>query len=196
MTDFNRLIDYAKEKHTGHPFAAFDHVERVHQICMELAKGLEVDEELLRTAAYLHDIAVPVLGAEKHNEKALEVAGDFLKEVGFPESKVDALYEAINTHTRYYNTVPKSIEAQILKDADGIDYIGVVGILRSVMRSSRSKKYDGNVSEHGVALLQSLIDSSKGTFSTEKGKMMAEERMNMVQKYIDRLQDEIQLKVE
>ena len=35
---------------------------------MELAKGLDVDMDVLRVAAYLHDIAVPVLGADKREQ--------------------------------------------------------------------------------------------------------------------------------
>jgi uncharacterized protein len=196
MTDFNRLIEYVKEKHTGHPFAGFDHVERVHQICLELAKGLEVDEELLRTAAYLHDIAVPVFGAERHNERAAEVAADLLEEIGFPATKKAPLFEAIHTHTRYYETNPQTVEAKILKDADGIDYIGTVGILRGVVRSLRNKSYDGNVSENATKMMENLIATSAGTFSTDKGQKMAEDRMNAVKRYIAEIQAEMQQKAE
>ncbi len=191
MTNYDRLIEFVREKQTGHPFAGFDHVERVHQISLELAKGLEVDEELLRTAAYLHDIAVPVFGAERHHERAAEVADALLDEIGFPREKKAALYEVINTHTRYYATEPKSLEAKILKDADGIDYIGAVGVLRGVIRGFRSKKYDGNVSGHGVQLLESLIQNAIGTFTTEKGQKMAEVRIELIRQYIHELQYEM-----
>ncbi|MFA5527848.1 MAG: HD domain-containing protein [Peptostreptococcales bacterium] len=193
MVDYKSIKEYVMKIHSNHPFAGYDHVERVHGICMELSQGLDVDEDVLRVAAYLHDIAVPIYGAEKHYEKALDVVEGLLRDWGLPEEKYDAVFEAIRTHTRYSNSEPKSLEAKILKDADGIDYLGAVGILRGVLRGYTSGKYKGNVSTNGKILLNNLIDTARGTFSTEKGKKIAEERMDFIKNFIERLDGEINI---
>jgi uncharacterized protein len=191
MVNYEKLINYVNTKQAGHPFAGTDHVERVHNLCLVLAEGLKVDMEVLRVAAYLHDIAVPVFGPTKHNEQAEEVVGNLLSEIGLASEKQKVVFEAIRTHTRYYNLKPTSIEAEILKDADGIDYLGAVGIARGVLRSFKNGKYSGNVSLEGKGILLNLLDGIESTFATKKGKKMANDRIAFIKLYIKELEEEL-----
>lgn len=191
MIDYAKLRAFVEEKQTGHPFAGFDHVQRVHDICLKLADGLEIDRNVLECAAYLHDIAVPVFGPEQHYERAQEAAGDILAQVGLPKEKHKLVFDAIKTHTRYIDVTPETIEGKVLKDADGIDYLGAIGIMRGVLRSYRNKSYSGNVSTEGKQTLTKLVDKVDKTFSTEKGKAMAKERIDFISGFLRRLDEEI-----
>lgn len=191
MVDYDKVITFVKAKQSNHPFAGFDHIERVHNICMELAKGVDVDIDVLRVAAYLHDIAVPVLGPAKHHERAAEVVGDLLDKVGLAPEKQKLVFDIIRTHTRYSKTDPITLEAKILKDADGIDYLGAVGIMRGVLRSFQNKIYAGNVSSQGKQILDDLLNNVEGTFATEKGRQMANERIEFIKIFKKRLAEEI-----
>ncbi len=87
MIDYEKLKNFVKEKHLNHPIAGFDHIERVHDLCLHLSEGLNIDKEHLRVAAYLHDIAVPPYGPLKHNEKAPEVIGTLLSDLCLSDAK-------------------------------------------------------------------------------------------------------------
>jgi len=193
MIDYEKLISFVKEKHASHPFAGFDHIERVHNICMQMAKGSDADVDVLRVAAYVHDIAVPVFGPEKHYERAAEVLGDLLDKVGVSPEKQKQVFDIIRTHTRYTKTEPLTLEAKILKDADSIDYLGAIGIMRAVMRSFRNKSYAGNVSIQGKQILGDLIDTVDDAFATEKGKQIGKERIDFINMFIKRLDKEISI---
>lgn len=191
MINWDKLIEFVKDKHIGHHFAGFDHVERVYNLCVELSKDYDVDADVLKAAAYIHDIAVPMYGPSKHNERALEVAGDILREIGFPKEKDELVYSAIKSHTRYEDIKPESIEAKILKDADGIDYLGSIGILRGVARGLKNGSYTGNVSGEGTNLLNGLVDKVSGSFETKRGNDMAEDRIQFINSFMERLKVEI-----
>jgi uncharacterized protein len=195
------MVDYPKlqafvEKTQVHPVAGLDHTKRVHDICMMIArKKQNVDYDVLKVAAYLHDVAVPVFGNKNHHEKAAQAIGDLLNEIGLPAEKHGRVLEAIRTHSRQEkDLVPATIEAQILKDADGIDGIGAVGILRAVLRSFKSGAYDGDVNKNGVRLVNSRMINIQGadrTFFTEEGKQMAEEKVKFHQLFMRQLEDEL-----
>lgn len=190
MVNYEILRRFVQEKHSGHPFAGWDHILRVHDLCLKLAEGLKVDQDVLRVAAYLHDIAVPVFGPEKHNIRAAEVVGRLLWEIGVPEEKHAAIFDAVKTHTRYASLVAESLEAKILRDADGLDYLGAIGILRNVLRSFKRGSYDGDVSVGGRQLVAELYERVEGTFETGKAKKIAEERIEFIKKFIKRLDEE------
>ena len=195
------MVDYAKlkefiRKTQVHPVAGIDHIKRVHDICMKLAEKKEgVDYDVLRVAAYLHDSAVPFTGSKDHHEKAVQAIGSLLTEIGLPAEKHGRVFEAIRTHSRQHRGhVPATLEARILKDADGIDGIGAVGILRAVLRSYKGGTYDGNVTENGMKLVNSRMLNIEGvdnTFFTEEGRQMAEEKIQFHRLFMSRLQEEL-----
>jgi uncharacterized protein len=195
VVDYKKLQAFVDQK-LVHPVAGIDHIKRVHDICMKIAsQRKDVDVDVLRVAAYLHDAAIPSLGNKNHHENAPQVIGNLLNEIGLPAGKHGKVIEAIRTHSRQAGSImPESIEAQILKDADGIDGIGAVGILRAVLRSFKGGTYDGNVNENGLKLMNSRMINIQGdakAFFTEEGKRMAEEKIKFHQLFMRQLEDEL-----
>ena len=105
--------------------------------------------------------------------------------------KQKQVFDIIRTHTRYTKTEPLTLEAKILKDADSIDYLGAIGIMRAVMRSFRNKSYAGNVSTQGKQILGDLIDTVDDAFATEKGKQIGKERIDFINMFMKRLDKEL-----
>lgn len=68
-----------------------EHIVRVHNLCLRLAEGEpDVDLDILRTAALLHDIAraredQDDSGDTEHATLGAEMAGEILEELGYPE---------------------------------------------------------------------------------------------------------------
>jgi uncharacterized protein len=116
-----------------------DHVMRVYETCLVLAKDEPgIDLDVLRAAALLHDIARAEeyrdrMGRIDHAALGAEKATRVLKELGYPEEKIERIRHCIITHRFRGDNPPETMEAKILFDADKLDMVGAVGVARSFM---------------------------------------------------------------
>lgn len=129
-----------KEMDGASPAHDINHVMRVYNLCLELASyELDVDMDVLKTAALLHDIARTK--EDKHGHTHLlsvdhaalgaEMSGKILKELGYSEEKIEHIKHCIAAHRFRGGKTAKTIEAKILSDADKLDVLGATGIARS-----------------------------------------------------------------
>jgi uncharacterized protein len=87
-------------------------------------------------AAHLHDWgAYPpwVQAGVDHALRSVQVAEPFLRERGCPEATL--VLECIATH--HDGDPTRSREAILLSDADGLDFLGAIGILRDFSKTPR-----------------------------------------------------------
>jgi len=114
------------------------HVMRVYNLCLFLTKGeTNVDLDILKTAALLHDIAKVKedrdnSGDTDHAILGAEMAEEILKKLGY-YNNIKHVKHCISTHRFRSDNKPTTDEAKILFDADKLDVIGAVGIARSYM---------------------------------------------------------------
>lgn len=169
----------------------FSHVERVFNLCLHIGKEEGADLEVLALASLLHDIARPLEDSGKVEDHALEsarIARRYLRSMGYPEEKVEAVAHAIEAHRFSRGPEPETLEAKILSDADKLDAIGAVGIARVFM-------YSG---EHGRSIEDSLrhfeekILKLKNLMYTETAKRLAEERDAFTIQFMERIRREIE----
>lgn len=116
------------------PVHGFDHIERVVALAERLAYSEGADLEIVRAAALLHDIeGSHPAGDERgsHHVQSADLAGEILREQGWPDERIRAVQHCIRAH-RYRDTSepPATIEAKILFDADKLDVLGAIGIVR------------------------------------------------------------------
>ena len=137
MIDYiEKAVDFAVSVHgkemSGHNFA---HIQRVWKMCLCLATDYpEVDLTVLQLAALLHDVDDYKLAATGSDK-----AGDFLHTLALDDEKIKYIKQVINASSFSGNmgrnmqdlehTLP--IEAKILSDADKLDAMGAVGIVRT-----------------------------------------------------------------
>ena len=199
---------------------AFDHVERVYNMCMHLAEGEQVDLDVLKAAAWLHDIARNEEDADSSGETDHALLGGkkaekILKEVGFPAEKIERVQECIRTHRFRSDRKPESIEAKILFDADKLDALGAVGVARGYVwtgeNGAQIYRPCVNIEEYikenlGGKKNGIIQDKTKHTahiefetkhkhvkdrMFTQKGKAIAEERIAYYKSFLDRMEQEI-----
>ena len=112
-----------------------DHILRVLRRCIPLGKKLNADLEVLVTAVYLHDIGRHYIDAEAHGALSAQKAKPVLERINFPNGKRDSVLHAIRVHDTAASPEERtSLESKILYDADKLDTLGVVGILRYIRR--------------------------------------------------------------
>lgn len=111
-----------------------DHVQRVYNLCIKIAKSEgKVNLIILRVAALLHDIGYRrdhKKGTDRHDEISAEMAVPILIKYKFTQYQTDNIIECILSHRFRADHKPESIEAKILFDADKLDGLGAVGLLR------------------------------------------------------------------
>jgi HD superfamily phosphodiesterase len=144
MTDLEKtLLDANRRRYdsAANPLRSHgpDHHWRVYQYAMTLANklGATYDAEVLAGAALLHDMAAyyPERTGEAYHEFDHQIAAEVLREVDFPEAKVEAVLSAIANHGSdpKYKQSHESIETTLLRDADKLDVFGPIGVARIIM---------------------------------------------------------------
>jgi len=122
---------------------AMEHVIRVYNLCLNLAKhGPDIDIDVLKTAALLHDIArvkefKDKTGSIDHAVLGAEMAAEILRRLGYSEEKIADVKRCIAAHRFRGKVKPKTKEAQILFDADKLDVLGALGVARSFMMAGQ-----------------------------------------------------------
>jgi uncharacterized protein len=118
-----------------HPVWGYTHCQRVFALAEELAKEerLDYDEEILRLAAFLHDIGLykpyTLREGADHVRRSVAVAARLLRDGDFPPHATRIVLDAIEHHPP--GAAPgRSTEAALLKDAVALDYLGAVGLCR------------------------------------------------------------------
>ena len=130
-------IEQARSWYRGDdPVHGFDHVERVVRLADELARQVGADADIVRAAALLHDAAGahPEAGDGRHDHQhdSAAVARRVLTDEGWPEARIAAVEHCIRAHRFRGQEQPRSLEAQVLFDADKLDVMGAFGAARTI----------------------------------------------------------------
>jgi len=112
---------------------AMDHILRVRDRCERLGKELNADPEVLVAAVYLHDLGRHYIPDTAHGTLSAQKAEPVLSKIQFPVEKMEKVLHAIRVHDVSSSPDGRTtIESKILYDADKIDTLGVIGILRYI----------------------------------------------------------------
>ncbi len=152
---YQAIIDYVTR--AAQPADKFSHQPRLYRLAGQLAERADLgyDDEVLFAACWLHDLGVFIghrpeapaaLATWDNVAYAVEQMPLILPRLGFPSAKIAAVQEAIGQHLPQAR--PRAIEAVLLHDADLLEQLGAVGILRSLAKVGRDTRYP----THGPAL--------------------------------------------
>jgi uncharacterized protein len=115
------------------------HIRRVVRMAMKLAGEEKADPEVVLPAAYFHDfVNVPKDDPRREQASRLsaEAACGWLRSVGYPQAKLDAIGHAIAAHSFSAGIPPETIEAKVVQDADRLDALGAIGAARCFTTSA------------------------------------------------------------
>lgn len=98
----------------------------------ELAEQLGADKEIVTLAAWLHDIGSVIHGRENHHLTGAEIAEKKLKELGYPEDRIELIKNCILNHRGSQENNPQSVEEKIISDADALsNFDNIPGIFKA-----------------------------------------------------------------
>src|SRR5580704_5848072 len=140
------LADYVRSQ--ALPVDKLGHQPRLYALTRLVGRGLVYDDDVVYAAAWLHDLGVfighrpedPVeLSRWDNVAYAMKQAPAALLQSGFPTTKVAQVVETIRTHQPHLS--PSAIEGTILRDADILEQLGAIGILRVAAKIGRDTRY-------------------------------------------------------
>lgn len=118
----------------GDAVHGFDHIERVYGMCQRIGREEGADMEILLAAALLHDSQGSHPGQGQRNDhhlRSAEFAAEVLAAEGWGEERIRAAQHCIRAHRyRDLSEQPATLEAKILFDADKLDVLGAIGVVR------------------------------------------------------------------
>ena len=108
------------------------HFVPVAKYAARLADELDADKEIVLLAAWLHDIGSIIHGREDHHITGAKIAEEKLKEFNYPDDKIKLVKECILNHRGSQQNNRKSIEEQIVSEADAISNLdNIAGIFKA-----------------------------------------------------------------
>jgi putative nucleotidyltransferase with HDIG domain len=109
---------------SGHDF---DHVLRVLMLARRIALVEGADLAVVCTATLLHDVGESE-GRRDHHLRGAAIAREILQDE--PPEFIDAVAHAIEAHRFRSDPTPRTLEAQVVSDADKLDALGAIGVAR------------------------------------------------------------------
>ncbi|MGE0526708.1 MAG: HD domain-containing protein [Bdellovibrionales bacterium] len=203
-----RLKELVRSRYESHgdPGHDFAHILRVIQSCKSLGHGLGANLQILLPAALLHDVVnVPKNHPDRKvaSRRAADESVHLLKAAGYSDFEIERIRVVITEHSYSLGLKPSCLESAILQDADRLDALGAVGIMRMVTCGCRlgSKYYhpfepvprdraldDKQYTiDHLYVKLFGLVDQ----FNTEAGQQEGARRAEFMKLFVAQLETEI-----
>lgn len=107
-----------------------EHALRVREWGKLLAEEEGADANIIELAALLHDIGRSGAVEKTHAESSAGLAVNILYKTGYSEDIVLRVRDAIVAHSLEAGHEPNTLEAKILYDADKLDFVGAIGLVR------------------------------------------------------------------
>ncbi len=189
-----QLADYIRIQ--AQPVDKFSHQPRLYALACELANGLPVDDDILYAACWLHDLGVFIghrpedpaqLATWDNVAYAIAQTPPLLLRLGFPPEKIPAVQAAIRDH--HPEARPTAIEAILLHDADLLELLGAVGLLRTLGKVGRDTRYQTFADLLPVLERYSQIDAE---LLSEKARRLAAPRLALLRQFIQQAREESQ----
>lgn len=184
-----KIWQQVQEDLADEPVASPDHVERMTKWSQKLGRGKGADMDVLTAGALVHDIGVPI-DRKHHYLVGRDRAREVFKQAGFPEKMHEGAIHVLEAHSRYGGPEPSTLEARIGQDADALEYIGAIGIIRAVVRGLTDGSFDGQIKGF-PDFLRSILDKVEGTFHTEEAEKVGRDRIATMKSFLRRMEQEL-----
>jgi uncharacterized protein len=164
----------------------FEHTERVHRLSRLIGIKEGADLSILLPAALMHDIE---RASGNHAVDSAARARTILASMNYEAVKVEAIVEAISSHSFSGGKSPASLEAKILSDADKLDAMGASGCYRAAMFCAER----GRTVEDFLRHFQEKLLNLRDLMFTDEAKRLATERNRFMLDFLAQMRSELEL---
>jgi uncharacterized protein len=175
------------------PAHKYGHQPRLYALTQQIAAFTKpapvYDDDVVFAAAYLHDLGV-FIGHRPEDQAALQQwdhvsyackqAENLLPTLGFPAEKIPALLACIREHQPHDE--PHSFEATLLRDADILEQLGSVGILRTAAKLGSDTRF--HIFTHARDSLQRALDTLPARLQLDAARELALPRIHLLREFL------------
>jgi uncharacterized protein len=189
------LAEYIERE--AQPKEKYGHQPRLYALAVQVGRGMPYDDDVLYAASWLHDIGVfyghrpedpEALSRWDNVVYAMEQAPAVLASLSFPADKIAAVLEAIRTHQP--TGEPATMEGRILRDADMLEQLGAIGVLRTVCKVGRDTRYA--TFTEAVATLRQSLQELPGKLQLDTAREMARPKIQILEAFLRAVEQEAQ----
>ncbi|HXS77508.1 MAG TPA: HD domain-containing protein [Terracidiphilus sp.] len=177
------------------PIDKFGHQPRLYRLAAEIGSSMQYDDDTLFAAVWMHDLGVFLghrpedperLAAWNHVPYTIQRSRELLSDWGFPSEKLDGVSESIRYHQP--KDEPTTVEGTLLRDADILEQLGAVGLMRSVVKIGRDTRYPTFSSV--LPVLSHAVNQLANQVRLNQTKVMAQTRVEMLRSFLAAIQNE------
>jgi uncharacterized protein len=207
----SKVYEDIQQRYVGFddPAHGWEHIKRVYRLALSIAELEHADTFIVGMAALLHDIGhLSKDTSQHHADLSMSVAGELLEVYDISAGTREAILHAIAAHSFSLGIEPRTLEAKVVRDADRLDSLGAIGILRwaitgTVRRTEETQTYhpdDPFAEWHTLDDRRYMLDhfftklfKLDGTMATHTGRVLAQERLAFMRTYLDEFRRELEL---
>ncbi|MDR3601170.1 MAG: HD domain-containing protein [Desulfosporosinus sp.] len=174
--NFQQELIQIVNKSGAHPAWGVKHCFRVYHLAKELSCHLTLDDEVLYTAAMLHDTGKYPIYALKnidHTLRSKGVTANLLQQMMFSPIKLPIVLDAVENHM-YYSEPGRSDEAVYIRESDILDNFGNIGLMRLFSIVGQDELIQ--TPENAIDRARLFADALPNKVSTRAGKRLAIKR--------------------
>lgn len=185
----------------------WEHVKRVYTLAVHIAEREGANRFITAMAALMHDLGrLSHETTGHHADLSARFAAELLKPYHLAQDTQEAILHAITAHSYSRGIEPYTLEAGVLRDADRLDSLGAIGILRwaitgTIRRTSQTQTYhpaDPFAEQHIPDDKKYMLDhfftkllKLPDGMITHTGRIMAQQRVAFMRTYLDELRREL-----
>lgn len=147
------------------------HLYRVVVLTEHLAKSAKANVNIAIAGAWLHDTALPS-GNDYNYENNKKIILDILHGVDLSNEDRLSIAECVASHEG--TTEPQTLEAQVVHDADVLEKVGLLGIIRHTWKLTNSGKINPKqVTQDDVTAVLNHIQWRQERLHTDEAKRLS-----------------------
>lgn len=187
------VIEYIRSE--AQPADKFGHQPRLYALAKKIGEGMQYDDEILFAAVWMHDLGVFLrhrpqdskqLSGWDHVPYTIRRSRELLTVWGYPPEKLDGVAAAILNHQA--KDEPTTIEGALLRDAEILEQLGAIGILRAVVKVGRDTRFPSFSSV--LPVLDNAVNHLANQTCLKASKRMAESRVEMLRSFLASVHEE------
>ena len=177
------------------PEDKYGHQPRLYALTQRIGEGMAYDDDVVYAAAWLHDLGVFVGHRPEDPEKlakwdhviyTMKEVPAILVRCGFPQEKIPAVLEVIQNHQP--KDEPATVESTILRDADILEQLGAIGILRGVSKVGRDTRFQTFTS--AIQNLKRSLQDLPSRLKLESSRKLAAPKINLLASFLSAVEEE------
>jgi uncharacterized protein len=181
----------------ANPPHKYGHQPRLYLLSKQIGEKLAYDDDVVFAAAWLHDLGVFIghrpedpglLRQWDHVAYTTANAPELLTSMGFPAEKIPAVLEVIRTHQPH--DTPLNNEAVIVRDADILEQLGAIGVLRTASKLGSDSRF--TMFTDAQQSLARAMEELPSKIQLETTKRLAEPRIEALRAFLEALNFESQ----